>query len=50
MTTEKLYLKDIQSAYKTRFNGKIVNIEENKIILDMYFKEPYNYTIIIYLN
>ena len=34
MTTEKLYLKDIQSAYKTRFNGKIVSIEENKIILD----------------
>ena len=34
MTTEKLYLTDIQAAYKTRFNGKIVGVEENKIILD----------------
>lgn len=34
MTTEKLYLKDIQAAYKTRFNGKIIGVEENKITLD----------------
>jgi Ser-tRNA(Ala) deacylase AlaX len=34
MTTEKLYLIDIQAAYKTKFNGKIVGVEENKIILD----------------
>ena len=34
MATTKLYLTDIQAAYKTRFNGKIIGIEENKIILD----------------
>jgi misacylated tRNA(Ala) deacylase len=34
MTTEKLYLKDIQAAYKTTFNGKIIGVEENKITLD----------------
>jgi misacylated tRNA(Ala) deacylase len=34
MTTEKLYLIDIQAAYKTKFNGKIVGVEENKITLD----------------
>jgi misacylated tRNA(Ala) deacylase len=34
MITEKLYLTDIQAAYKTRFNGKIISVEDNKITLD----------------
>ncbi len=34
MKTEKLYLKDIKSAYKTKFNAKVQSVEDNKIILD----------------
>ena len=34
MKTEKLYLKDIKSAYKTKFNARIQSVEDNKIILD----------------
>jgi len=34
MKTEKLYLKDIKSAYKTKFNANVQSVEDNKIILD----------------
>ena len=34
MNTEKLYLNDIKSAYNTKFNAKVISINENKIGLD----------------
>ena len=34
MNTEKLYLNDIESAYNTKFNAKVISVNENKIGLD----------------
>lgn len=34
MKTEKLYLDDIKNSYYTRFNAKVLSIEDNKLTLD----------------
>ena len=34
MKTEKLYLDDIKNSYYSRFNAKVLSIEDNKLILD----------------
>ena len=34
MKTEKLYLNEIKNAYYTRFNAKVLSINENKLVLD----------------
>ena len=34
LMTEKLYLKDIESAYHTMFDAKVIGIEGQKVILD----------------
>tara|TARA_B100001121_G_scaffold310550_1_gene342403 strand:- start:3703 stop:4467 length:765 start_codon:yes stop_codon:yes gene_type:complete len=34
MNTEKLYMNDIESAYFTKFNAKVISVEGNKIGLD----------------
>ena len=34
MKTEKLYLDEIINAYYTRFNAKVLSIEDNRLVLD----------------